>query len=273
MFLCRFHNNLQHTTLKLRVFLWLLCLRSCGGSVLDARICRRLARSTDAPNQTPLHALQLHLTLQVAGMCSHHSLSRPLQRAKRSVAHILALAKATCSSGLQKNSHFLSGTRWGAPSFLCSLVLPRCLLSDLSSRGLVKITWQGRVKGPDEPSVPGVLQTSAELSVFLKWRGHWKEGAASRRGVSHYWLCRKVARWVNRFVAHSKLLQPLGIKFNLHNMLELLWCFLFFESVPGCDCCFTVDFYTVWIIVFASCYLASERCRTRRESQRVDWGF
>lgn len=127
------------------------------------------------------------------------SLSHPPQRAKRSVALILAQTKATCSSGLQKNSHLLSGTRWGAPSFLCSPELPRRLLSDLSSRGLVKITWQGRVKGPDEPCVPGALQTSAELSVLLKWRGHWKEGAASRQGVSHYWICRKVARWVNKF--------------------------------------------------------------------------
>lgn len=181
------------------------------------------------------------------------SLAPPLQGAKRSVALILALAKATCSSGLQKNSHFLSGTRWGAPSFLCSPVLPCRLLSDLSSRGLVKITWQGRVKGPDEPRVPGVPQTSAELSVLLKWRGHWKGGASSRQGVSHYWICRKVARWVNKFLAHSKLLQPLGIKFNLHNMLEPLWCkwisFFFFRSVPGCNCCFTVDSYTVWIIV------------------------
>lgn len=192
--------------------------------MLGAHICRSLA--ADALNQTPLDALQLHLTLQVVGTYSHHSLSLapPLQGAKRSVALILALAKATCSSGLQKNSHFLSGTRWGAPSFLCSPVLPRRLLSDLSSRGLVKITWQGRVKGPDEPRVPGVPQTSAEFSVLLKWRGHWKGGASSRQGVSHYWICRKVARWVNKFLAHSKRLQPLGIKFNLHNMLEPLWC-------------------------------------------------
>lgn len=223
----RLRNNFQQTTFNLEKYclpvalvleklLWI----SARCSYLQEFGSRRTQPnpprcSAAAPDPAGGGDVQLSLSL---------SLSHPLQGAKRSVALILALAKATCSSGLQKNSHFLSGTRWGAPSFLCSLVLPRRLLSDLSSRGLVKITWQGRVKGPDEPRVPGVPQTSAELSVLLKWRGHWKGGASSRQGVSHYWICRKVARWVNKFLAHSKLLQPLGIKFNLHNMLEPLWC-------------------------------------------------
>lgn len=152
---------------------------SCFYCMFLKRIHRSLAAPADAPNQLHPRALPLHLTPQVGETCSHHSLSPPRgelwgQRLS------FGSAKATCSSGLQKNSHSLSGTRWGAPSFLCSLVLPRRLLSDLSSQGLVKITWQGRVKEPDGPGVPRVPQTSTDLSVSLKWRGHWKKGRTFR---------------------------------------------------------------------------------------------
>lgn len=96
---------------------------------------------------------------------------------------------AAGSSGLQKNSCSLWHTlRHSIISFCPILSRVRSVFT-----GTCKITWQEQLKAPDRTSVPSVPQTFTNLSVSLKWRGHWKEVPVSV--PKGQWLLNVLQSW------------------------------------------------------------------------------
>lgn len=166
------------------------------------------------------------------------------QRSRRSLSSGSALAAG--SSGLQKNSYSLWHTsRHSIISFCPILSRVRSVFT-----GTCKITWQRATQSSGQDPCPQCPTNFYRPFCFIKVKRSLKRGPRFCAKGSVITECAAELR--DDSIKTSKLLWPLGIKSNSHNMLKLLWPvgFAFFFPVLGQNCHLTVDSCSVWTVVF-----------------------